>query len=175
MRLASWAPLATATMLLGACGATPPTAPDAVLLDPTTLPTGGGSGGSTGGSGGGGAGDQDTTTTGGGKGPVTALGAFRGVGHTGRGSVSFTMANGIGRLDFSSDFAVSGVPGPFVYLNTTNNANTGSPLRISALRSNTGAQSYTFQLIPGVNYRYVLIWCDPFNTAVAEAVIATGP
>ncbi len=108
-------------------------------------------------------------------GTETASGAFRGVGHIGRGSVRFTMADGVGTLEFSSDFAVSGVPGPFVYLNTTTNANTGLPLRISALRSNTGAQRYTFQLPAGVNYRYVLIWCDPFNTAVAEAALAAGP
>ncbi|MEO5800307.1 MAG: DM13 domain-containing protein [Gemmatimonadales bacterium] len=170
MRLVSWASLATAALVLGACGATPPTAPDAVLLNPTTPPTGGGSGGN-----GGSGGDQDTTTAGGGGGTETAIGTFRGIGHTGRGTVRFSLANGVGTLEFSSDFAVSGVPGPYVYLNTTNNANTGAPLRISALRSTTGAQSYSFQLPAGVTYRYVLIWCDPFNTAVAEAVIAASP
>ncbi|MEO5825831.1 MAG: DM13 domain-containing protein [Gemmatimonadales bacterium] len=154
MRLVSWASLATATLILGACGATPPTAPDAVPLPPVT-----GGGGGTGGS----------------AGAATAVGTFRGVGHIGRGSVRFTMADGVATLEFSSDFEVSGVPGPFVYLNTTTNANTGSPLRISALRSNNGTQSYTFQLPAGVNYRYVLIWCDPFNTAVAEAALAAGP
>lgn len=172
MRLIPWATLASVTVLLGACGATPPTATDAVLVDPTTLPPGGGTGGGTGMGGGG----VDTTTTPGGGGSTgTAVGTFRGVGHIGTGSVRFTVADGIGTLEFSSDFAVSGVPGPFVYLNTTNNANVGSPLRISALRSASGAQSYSFQLPANVAYRYVLIWCDPFNTAVAEALLAAGP
>ena len=69
------------------------------------------------------------------------LGNFVGVGHVGRGSVRFTVQNGVGRLDFSADFAVSAVPGPFVYLNTTNNANAGRPLRVAALKSNSGAQT----------------------------------
>ena len=89
--------------------------------------------------------------------------------------MNFTAQNGVGRLDFSADFAVSGVPGPFVYLNTTNNANTGKPLRVSALRSNTGAQTYSFQLPAGVTYTYVLIWCDPYNVPVAEAMIPPLP
>ncbi len=100
------------------------------------------------------------------------MGRFRGVGHTGAGSVRFTTENGVGRLEFSDDFVVSGVPGPFVYVNTMNNANTGQPLRIAALKSNRGAQTYTFQLVAGVSYRWVLVWCDPFNVPVAEAEVA---
>ena len=78
-------------------------------------------------------------------------------------------------MEFSSNFVVSAVPGPFVYLNTTNNANTGNPLRVSALKSNSGAQTYAFQLPAGVSYRFVLIWCDPFNVPVAEAAIPPTP
>jgi hypothetical protein len=106
---------------------------------------------------------------------MAVTGVFAGVGHVGAGSVRFTVANGVGFLEFSSDFVVSGVPGPFVYVNTTNNANTGRPLRVSALKSVRGAQSYTFQLTAGVSYKWVLVWCDPFNVPVAEAEIPPTP
>ena len=104
-----------------------------------------------------------------------ATGRFVGVGHRGSGSVRFTAAGGVGRLDFGDDFSVDVVPGPFVYVNTTNNANTGRPLRVSALRANSGAQSYSFQLPAGASYTWVLVWCDPFNVPVAEAAIAATP
>ena len=92
-------------------------------------------------------------------------------GYAGKGSVRFTAQNGVGRLEFSGDFSVSPLPGPFVYLNTTNNPNSGQPLRVSALRSNSGAQTYAFNLPSGVRYTFVLVWCDPFNRAIAEAAI----
>ncbi len=139
--------LLIAAILLGGCnGPTPPSAPDAVPLDPGIPPPGSG-----------------------------VVGQFTGVGHHGAGTVRFTAGNGAGLLEFSSDFVVSAVPGPFVYLNTTNDANTGNPLRVSALRSNSGAQTYSFKLPAGVSYRYVLIWCDPFNVPVAEAAIPPTP
>ena len=136
-------------LALGACkSAVPPTAPDAMLVEPGMAPP-----------------------------PVTTIvpGRWVGVGHSARGSVRYSVQNGVARLDFSDDFSVSGVPGPFVYVNTTNNANTGKPLRVSALRSNAGAQSYSFTLPAGATYSWVLVWCDPFNVAVAEAQIPATP
>lgn len=129
---------------LAGCGATPPTAPDAAPIPPGAMPPPAGSG---------------------------TVGMFVGVGHRASGSVTFAAANGVGRLDLSSDFSVEAVPGPFVYLNTTTNANTGMPLRVAALMRNSGAQSYTFQVPAGVTYTCVLIWCDPFNVPVAQAVL----
>ena len=76
---------------------------------------------------------------------------------------------------FSADFTLSQAPGPFVYLNTTRNPNTGRPLRISALRSNTGAQSYSFQIPAGERYTWILLWCDPFNVGLAEVLIPATP
>ena len=76
-------------------------------------------------------------------------GRWAGVGHAAQGSVRVSVENGVARLDFSDDVSVGAVPGPFVYVNTTNDANTGRPLRVAALRNNTGAQSYVFQH-PGV-------------------------
>ena len=120
----------------------------------------------------------DATTVESGAPPAAGSGvsaAFVGVGHQARGSVRFTVQNGVGRLDFSPEFSVSAVPGPFVYLNSTNNANTGHPLRVAALKSNTGAQTYSFQLPAGMSYTFVLVWCDPFNVPVAEAPIPSTP
>lgn len=134
-------------LTVAGCAATPPTAPDALPSDPgDAAPSGSG-----------------------------AQGSFVGVGHRASGTVRFSAKNGVARLDFSADFAVTPVPGPFVYVNTTNNANTGAPLRVSALRSNSGEQSYTFQIPAGVRYTFVLVWCDPFNVPVAEAAVPATP
>jgi len=140
----------TAGIFAGCNSATPPTAPDAMPVEPGVVAP------------------PPVATSG-------VTGTFVGVGHRGNGSVRFTVANGVGRLDFGDDFSVDAVPGPFVYVNTTNNANTGRPLRISALRSNRGAQSYTFVLPAGTSYTWVLVWCDPFNVPVAEAAIPATP
>lgn len=127
--------------------AVPPTAPTAMLVDGGTPPAAG----------------------------AGVMGRWLGVGHGVSGSVRFTVKDGVGRLDFSDDFTLTDAPGPFVYLNTTNNANKGTPLRISALKSNRGAQSYTFQMPAGAVYTWVLLWCDPFNVALAETQIPPTP
>ena len=132
----------------GCNSAVPPTAPNAMLMEPGMSPPPAG---------------------------TSVAAQWVGVGHSVRGSVRFNVQNGVARLDFSDDFSVSAVPGPFVYVNTTNDANTGSPLRVAALRSNAGAQSYAFQLPEGATYAWVLIWCDPFNVPVAEARMPAAP
>ena len=140
--------IAGLSLLIAGCrNAAPPTAPDAMLVESGPSPMAGSG----------------------------VQGNFVGVGHEGRGSVRFTAVNGVGRLEFSTDFSVSAVPGPFVYINTTNNANTGTPLRVAALKSNSGAQTYSFQLPAGVRYTFVLVWCDPFNVPVAQASIPPTP
>ena len=140
--------IAVLLAVAGCNSAVPPTAPNAMVVEPGAPQPPAGAG---------------------------ITGRWVGVGHNVLGSVRFSVQNGVARLDFSDDFSVSAVPGPFVYVNTTNNANTGSPLRVAALRSNGGAQSYAFQLPAGATYAWVLIWCDPFNVPVAEARIATTP
>jgi hypothetical protein len=87
------------------------------------------------------------------------------------GSVQLVTENGVARLTISPDFSIGQTPGPVVYLNTTNNPNTGQPLRVGALKARRGAQSYSFQLPSNVPYRFVIIWCDPFNVPMAEAEI----
>ncbi len=134
-----------ALIVIAACGA--PTAPDAVLVSP---------------------GDVMVSGTG-------ATGRWAPRGHSVTGTTTLVVQNGVAKLDFSSDFTVAGSPGPFVYLNTTNNPNSGQPLRVAALKSRQGTQSYTFQVPTGVRYTWVLIWCDPLNVAIAEASIPATP
>ena len=138
----------TASFVLAACSsAVPPTAPDAMMVEPgMSRPAGTG-----------------------------VTGRWAGVGHAARGSVRVSVENGVMRLDFSDHTSVSAVPGPFVYVNTTNDANTGRPLRVAALRSTAGAQSYAFQLPDAASYTWVLVWCDPYNVPVAESSIPPIP
>lgn len=121
----------------------PPTAPDAVPLDPgASVPTG-----------------------------PAASGRWMRTGYTVTGTASLIIEGTTARLDLSSDFSIGQAPGPTLYLNTVSNPNMGQPLRIGALRNRTGAQSYTFQVPAGVRYTRIIIWCDPFNVAMAEVTI----
>ncbi len=135
-------------LLVMACsGPQPPTAPDATPVAPETpAPMG-----------------------------MSATGTFVRTGYNVTGRAVLTVSNGVGQLVFSSDFTIASTPGPVVYLNTTNNPNTGQPLRIGALIRRSGSQTYTFQVPTGVQYRWILIWCDPFNVAMAEASIPPTP
>jgi hypothetical protein len=137
-----------ALLTVAACSsAEPPTAPDAVPIDPGSgVPIGAG-----------------------------VTGRFARTGYAVTGTATLAIENGVARLDFSSDFTIASTPGPVVYLNTTNNPNTGRPLRVGALRSRTGAQQYSFQVPAGVRYAWVIIWCDPFNVGMAEAAIPVTP
>ena len=143
--------LLAAAVLLAACSsATPPTAPDAVPVVPgqPSLPAPGGTG---------------------------VSGRFVKTRYDVTGTATLRIENGVGQLDLSSDFSVTQTPGPFLYINTTNNPNTGQPLRIANIRGKSGAQSYTFSVPAGVRYAWVIIWCDPFNVPMAEASIPPVP
>ncbi len=129
-------------LLLG-CSASPPLAPDAKPIDPNGPPPAG----------------------------PTVEAQFVGVGHRAAGRVRLTMGEGKGRLEFQGDFSVEAVPSPYIYLNTTNTPNSGTPLRVALLRANGGAQQYDFEIPAGVQYGWILIWCDRFNVPVAEAAI----
>lgn len=134
---------AIAVAIAGCSGATPPTAPNAMPVNP---------------------GDSLPTSPGG-----TAT--WQRTGYAVTGTVTFASANGVGVLTLSSDSSIGNAPGPVVYLNTTANANTGQPLRLGSLIARQGAQSYSFQVPAGVRYTHVLIWCDPFNVSMAQAVL----
>ncbi len=137
-----------ACVVLSACnGAAPPTAPNAEPVAPG-LPAPSGSG---------------------------ASGRFVKTRYDVSGTATLRITNGVGQLDLSSDFSVAQTPGPFLYINSTNNPNTGQPLRIASLKGISGARSYTFAVPAGVQYSWVIIWCDPFNVPMAEASIAPVP
>ena len=158
-------PLVTALLL--ACSVTPPTAPDAEPL-PTTMPGGSGGSGDSGGTGG---------TGGGGVEDVVALsGRFRGLeGHSASGGVTFRVSDGSGELIFGEDFSSTPVPDPHVYLATEPDANRGSRLRIATLARSRGAHRYAFRLPEGVQYAFVLIWCDKYNVGVGAARLGNLP
>ncbi len=138
--------VALSVLLVACTSASPPTAPDAVPVTPGSMvPTGG------------------------------TTGQFVRAMYSVTGTATLAIENGVGRLEFSSDFSIAQTPGPFVYLNTTSNANTGQPVRVGALKSVRGAQTYTFQVPAGVRYSWVLIWCDPFNVPMAQAAIPPTP
>jgi len=144
----SWTVAIVTLLGLAACSsATPPTAPDAIPLDLAgPVPTGAG---------------------------VTAR--FVPTRYAVSGTATLAIENGVARLDFSQDFTIASTPGPVVYLNTTNNPNSGQPLRVAPLRSRSGSQRYTFQVPAGVRYSWIIIWCDPFNVSMAEASIPPTP
>lgn len=135
-------------VLLAACNtATPPTAPDAQPVVPgATVPTG-----------------------------MGVTGRFVRTRYDVSGTASVIIANGIGVIELSPDFAIAQTPGPFLYLNTTNNPNTGQPIRIASLRGLSGTQRFKFSVPPGVRYSWLVIWCDPFNVPMAEAAIGPVP
>ncbi len=128
---------------VGCSDVSPPTAPDAVPVDPgASAPTGPG-----------------------------VSGNWIRTGYAVAGRATLVIEGTTAQLDFSSDFAIAQTPGPVVYLNTTSNPNMGQPLRIGVMRNRQGAQSYRFQVPSGVRYTRIIIWCDPFNVGMAEAVI----
>ena len=104
-----------------------------------------------------------------------ATGVFVRTGYAVTGSATLTVSGRSARLELSSDFTIGSAPGPVVYLNTTNNPNSGQPLRIGPLQRLSGSQTYDFQIPEGVRYTWVLIWCDPFNVGMAQAFIMPTP
>ncbi len=135
-------------VIAAACSsAEPPTAPDAIPVAPGTPNPDG----------------------------MGASASFVRTGYNVSGRATLVIENGVAQLNFSADFAIAQTPGPFVYLNTSANPNTGQPIRVGALSSRAGAQSYAFQVPAGVRYTHVIIWCDPFNVGMAHAVIPPTP
>jgi hypothetical protein len=136
--------LAGLCLVLGCRADSPPTAPDAVPLDPGgSMVIGPG-----------------------------ITGRWVRTGYAVTGTATLSIDGTTARLDLSGDFTIGQAPGPTLYLNTRSNPNGGQPLRIGALRSRSGAQSYTFQVPAGVRYTHVIIWCDPFNVPMAEVVLS---
>lgn len=134
--------------LLGtACGATPPTAPDAVPVQPppTAGPPASGS--------------------------RLARGMFTGAGgHVARGDVSLTVSEGTAVLELSSTFRASGVPDPVLYAGSSADPNFGQALRIGR-HAATGAQRFAFAWSGSALPAFVILWCDRFNVPVGYAAL----
>ena len=87
-------------------------------------------------------------------------------------------ASGSYRLEFSSDFSSSGVPGPVVVLSRRdvlgNRLDPSQDLELGALRSPTGGQSY--DVPPGGDDRmWAWVFCKPFGVEVARARLEAVP
>ena len=139
--------LILASLLVACNSATPPTAPDAAPVAPgVPIPSG-----------------------------MGVNGRFVKTRYDVTGTATVVVENSIGVIELSSDFSITQTPGPYLYLNTTNNPNTGQPIRIASLKGKSGAQRFTFTVPPGTRYSWLVIWCDPFNVPMAEAPIAPVP
>ena len=111
---------------------------------------------------------------------VLSTGTWSGqAGYSASGTVSLLLRNGVRRLEFSDDFRVSSVPGPFVVVSTRPSlagdvsAQMGD-VTIAALSSNRGAQSYN---IPSEvdAFAYVWVYCQPFTVEIARAQLMEQP
>lgn len=103
----------------------------------------------------------------------TSVGTFTGLaGHAAQGRVTFTVRGDVGTITFHDSFSSSSVPDPWVYVNTNDDANQGSALRVARLRMASGGQQYSFRIpADGPAYRYVLVWCDRYNVGVGAAAL----
>jgi hypothetical protein len=105
---------------------------------------------------------------------TVATGTFSGRSHyNGEGSAELVdLGNGQFELRFGSDFNVSQVPGPLVYLSSRgaigSTIDSRTDLFLGALTSYSGAQSYLIEGDPG-DRRYAWVYCGPFRVEVALA------
>lgn len=87
------------------------------------------------------------------------------------------LADGSLELRMSPDFRSFAVPGPVVVFSNRDLIGRiiqADDLRIGALTSNSGAQSYT---VPSgaENFRYVFVYCEPFGLEVGRAELLPVP
>jgi hypothetical protein len=85
-------------------------------------------------------------------------------GHAASGTVEIVRTGNAHTLQFRSDFGIDGGQND-VYLARHPGGITSSDLNLGGLRSRTGAQSYAMPNA-GNGYRYVLIWCRPFQVPI---------
>jgi hypothetical protein len=134
-------------LLVTACGATPPTAPDATPVDGTPMM---------------GAPGSDARITRG-----TLMGAGR---YSARGEVTLTVSAGMAVLELGEGFSASGVPDPVLYVGSSADPNFGNALRIGRYQS-SGTQRFAFVLPEGTDARFAILWCDRFNVPVGFAAL----
>ncbi len=115
----------------------------------------------------------------GGGGPAALLlasGRFEGrAGHGGSGGAALYRIGGSVELRFDSDFTVSAVPGPAIFL--TSRADMGgsidsqADIKLGNLSTFNGAQRIAVPSGAEVGRRNVFIYCQPFRVEVAKAAL----
>ncbi len=101
-------------------------------------------------------------------------------GYRASGSVTLLVGDGDqGQLEFSDDFSVSRVPGPFVVVSTRSSLSGGvSPERgdrlLGPLQSEEGAQTYDISG-DASSFEFAWVYCQPFTVEVARARLVRVP
>lgn len=111
---------------------------------------------------------------------VIASGTFSGrSGDMGSGTASLVQTeSGALELRFASNFSVTRVPAPIVYLSSRDtlgrSPNASTDLNLGRLQNSSGAQTYA---VPGTDEgrRYAWIWCQSFAVEIARAQLVEVP
>lgn len=108
-----------------------------------------------------------------------ASGRFEGrAGHGGSGGAALYRLGGAVELRFDSDFTVSNVPGPAIFL--TSRADMGgsidaqADIKLGTLTAFNGAQRIAVPAGAELGRRNVFIYCQPFRVEVAKAALMDG-
>lgn len=108
-----------------------------------------------------------------------ASGRFEGrAGHGGSGGAALYRIGGSVELRFDSDFTVSNVPGPAIFL--TSRADMGgsidaqADIKLGTLTAFNGAQRIAVPAGAELGRRNVFIYCQPFRVEVAKAALMEG-
>lgn len=90
-------------------------------------------------------------------------------GYTASGEASLEVAGGNGiKLTLADNFSTSNGPGLYLYLSNKSNSTTGGA-ELGKLRKTSGSDSYTLDGVALDQYKYVLIFCKPFNIPFGAA------
>ncbi len=99
-------------------------------------------------------------------GDVVASGSFKGTnGHTTKGDIMVVEMNGGHVIKLGENFSLDNAPDPSVAFVASGQ----KPVIISALKSNSGAQTYVVpaNLDPS-DYDKFFIWCDQYSVSLGE-------
>jgi len=99
-------------------------------------------------------------------GDVVASGSFKGTnGHTTKGDIMVVETNGGHVIKLGENFSLDNAPDPSVAFVASGQ----NPVIISALKSNTGAQTYVVPVdLDPSDYDKFYIWCDQYSVSLGE-------
>ncbi len=100
------------------------------------------------------------------------IGEFRGInGYRAEGNAELIESNGVLTLELLENFSTSNGPDLYLYLSNSESSINGG-IEVGALRSNSGADSYTVPSgITFSQYDHVIIYCKPFGVGFATAAL----